>query len=387
MSRRASSLVVTADDCTGALETAATCADMGWDAAVTRSGPLPDAACSVLDLGTRHVGVDVAAARVRHVAERYHVHAHKIDSALRGNWDVEVMTYVASGRLVLLIPAHPEAGRTCVGGVVRVHGVPVHRTEHGADPRSSARSSRPAARLEGSVELAGGAVERWLAGPRSGAPIAVADASTVAEIEHLIGMVHRAGAGVGVGDSDSDVLVCGPSAVIRALAGCAGLAARPALPTLHPPALVVIGSRHRASRDQLEALRTGGVAVFEPGGVPDRPGWIAAPTGRVVALATDPLVALDPDEAARSLAAAAHASLAADAFPLGDRFRTVVLVGGDTAGAFIGERPVRVHGTRELGVAQGTIEIDGREIAIVAKPGAFGDDGTLVRLMNELAPA
>ncbi|TPW14523.1 MAG: hypothetical protein FD127_1372, partial [Acidimicrobiaceae bacterium] len=35
MSRRASSLVVTADDCAGALETAATCADMGWDAAVT----------------------------------------------------------------------------------------------------------------------------------------------------------------------------------------------------------------------------------------------------------------------------------------------------------------------------------------------------------------
>ncbi|MFM2069950.1 MAG: hypothetical protein RLZZ623_213 [Actinomycetota bacterium] len=347
-------LMVTADDCTGALETAASCADVGWPTLMSRTTSADASGCVVFDLATRHLHPEDAAARVGAVAATYRVDAHKIDSTLRGNWDAEVMAYVRSGRRVLLVPAHPAAGRTCSDGIVRVNGVPVHESEHGDDRRSMTRTSRPSTVLVGSVEVSGSQVGRWVA-DRRGPAVAIADATTVRELEIVMDAVAS---------EDPAVMVCGPSAAIRALAARRsphqGLVGASGSPVLRLPVLVVVGSRHQVSRAQVASL--------------------ASSNAFITVLTTDPDEETDPEHVANTLASRAHRALAAQRFP------TVVLVGGDTAGAFLGERSVRVFGSLELGVAQGVVVIDGVEVAVVAKPGAFGDETTLVRLIAEMSP-
>jgi uncharacterized protein YgbK (DUF1537 family) len=62
---------------------------------------------------------------------------------------------------------------------------------------------------------------------------------------------------------------------------------------------------------------------------------------------------------------------------------TIVLIGGDTAEACIGDRTVRVVGSLDVGVAIGAMQIDGATLTVVAKPGAFGSANTLVDLMSD----
>jgi uncharacterized protein YgbK (DUF1537 family) len=154
-------LLVAADDRTGALETAATLADrLGTPIAVSAwpavSRPAPDEFV-VIDLGTRHLSPGEARARVGDLPTTGRA-AHKLDSALRGNWPEDLAAYVEH-RPVLLVPALPEQGRTCVGGVVLQHGRPVHEGDAGTDVRRRVTSSRPtellrAAGVHEVVELA-----------------------------------------------------------------------------------------------------------------------------------------------------------------------------------------------------------------------------------------
>jgi uncharacterized protein YgbK (DUF1537 family) len=60
----------------------------------------------------------------------------KIDSALRGHIgaELEAMMEVLDLPFSFIVPAFPEQGRVTVGGVHRIHGVPVAETEMGRDP-------------------------------------------------------------------------------------------------------------------------------------------------------------------------------------------------------------------------------------------------------------
>jgi uncharacterized protein YgbK (DUF1537 family) len=63
--------------------------------------------------------------------------------------------------------------------------------------------------------------------------------------------------------------------------------------------------------------------------------------------------------------------------------RSVILVGGDTAAAFIGDSVVRVFGSISAGVSLGEADICGRLLRVAAKPGGFGVPNTLVDLVAE----
>ena len=60
----------------------------------------------------------------------------KIDSVLRGNIAVEVMTLVNSLEMeaAIIFPAFPSEERTTVGGFQLLKGVPIQRTEFSRDP-------------------------------------------------------------------------------------------------------------------------------------------------------------------------------------------------------------------------------------------------------------
>lgn len=368
-------LTVSADDCTGALESAALCADAGWRTTMTAStvdpvpAPVGTATCVVVDLRSRHLTGAEAAARLAAVARRRGHRAHKIDSTLRGNWADELTAAAAGGSRVVLIPAYPEAGRACRGGVVLEHGVPVDRTAHGRDPRSPSRTSRPASLLPGAVELSGAAELRaWLAA--GDGRVAVVDATTRADVDELVAasLAH------------DDVLVAGPAAVIGAVARTHPAAPRPSVPRtraarLVRPVLVVVGSAHPASHAQVDALAAAGVPVVEPtptgdAGVPDAPVLV---------------LAAPPERGDAHAGASGALATAARQLVRSGRVATVVVVGGDTAEAVIGDALVSVHGSLGVGIALASVRLEGHELALVTKPGGFGGPATLVDLMSPMS--
>ncbi len=342
-------LLVTADDSTGATEAAAACADAGLDVNAVPFGvqapvPAPAHGCVVVDLRSRHLPPDEARRRMLETTAENH-RMHKIDSTLRGNWATEIATVVEGGRRVVLIPSHPLAGRVCIGGVVYVDGVPVAESELGNDPRLPVHSSRPGESL-GGVELDGSAaLTEWLARSRSGA--AIVDARTLAEIEQLVTIAL---------DAD-DVLLAGPASVVGAVAqtttpGNSG--AHLPEPRLPKPIVVVSASLHPVSRAQIAEVERAGIDVV---------------TSSVVRGGDSEVVAAEVAERAHRLVAERHA-------------RCVILVGGDTAEAFIGDSVVRVFGSIDVGVSLGEARIRGTLLRIASKPGGFGTANTLVDLVN-----
>jgi uncharacterized protein YgbK (DUF1537 family) len=352
--RRALSLVdrlmVTADDSTGATEAGAACADAGLTVHVVPFGVVDDArpsthGCVVVDLRSRHITEAQARQRITATTTTAH-RMHKIDSTLRGNWAVELAALVELRRRVVLIPSHPRAGRICTGGVVFVNGVPVADSELGNDPRLPVRSSRPIESLPG-TELAGPeALDAWLR--QSDAGVAIVDATTLAEIDKLVAIALGA----------SDVVVSGPASVVGAFASiCAHGDATVHLPEpwLPKPVVVVCASLHPVSRAQIAKVAEAGIDVVTSSQFRDT----------------------DPEAIAGEVAERAHQLVAArDA-------RSVILVGGDTAEAFIGDSVVRVFGSIDVGVSLGDAQVRGRTLRVASKPGGFGTPNTLVDLVTK----
>ena len=363
-----------ADDRTGANETAGACAELrcgsvpvlAWSR-VERSSGLHDPVV-VLDLESRHLDPALAEDRVVDVAQRAVGAigrgmrlAHKIDSTLRGNWAVEIVaSQQRTGVPVMVVPAFPAAGRTCRGGVVFDGAVPVAEGPAGDDVRQPVRSSEPSRHL-----IAAGAervvsvrsadeLRSWAVGATGG--IAVCDAATDDDLSALAAIWAK----------HPNALFAGTAASVAAAASClVGYrdptdVPRPSLP-LEGPVLVVCGSLHPAARRQLDVLGARTAELQE---------------GQVDCIATPvPKTASVSDGAARR-----HAKLLAEAARIAiarRRYATVIVLGGDTAAAMLGDEPMIVHGILAAGAAWG----HHRGAVLVTRPGGFGDDAALADLV------
>ncbi len=358
-------IVVGADDRTGALETAGAIADAVGEpvTVVTDVSDLyhSQARANVVDVASRHESADVAAARAAALEfAGAGAHLHKIDSTLRGNWAHELVArHRESGRPVLLVPALPALGRTCVGGVVLVHGRPVHEGATGADARGGPSASRPAALLgaAGAGDVAelthDDAVAAWFERPTG---MAVADAATD---EDLARIGHRWSRRV-------DVLLAGTSAMLAAGAS-GGARQRRERPTLAAErVLIVSGSLHPGARQQIERVVAAGANRVH-GTPPDRHG--------VVVVESD-MVPTPVDSAAAARAAVVLAMTAEHVIATWHPDAVVVL-GGDTTAALLGDGPVTVRGTLAPGAAWA--RIDG--CIVVTRAGGFGDETALADLV------
>ena len=440
-------LFVAADDRTGALETAGMCADAGCGEAVAGSAAalariglaeLLGYETVVVDVGSRHLAPAVAAVRAGDTAglvtaERL---AYKIDSTLRGNWAVELVArWSSSGQRILLVPAFPDVGRTCVDGVVLEHGQPVAAGHAGTDPLAPIHSSRPADHLA----LAGApavaycadsvATEAWLRG--SGEPFAVCDATTHDDLASigrmwaafgphvlLAGTAATIAAGARALDGNVtdnnideppdersiDRLFAGPALVGRALVG-AGEHVRRVRGEWHRQgaALVICGSLNAVSRRQIEELvADGAVAAVIDFDQPAGPGQpanavppdtdlrlvIAALTGGGIAvLTTTDSRQRDGSGASvvdRLVDGTAHArQLGRLGWELAESLRvpTIVVIGGDTAEAVIGDQALVVSGTIAVGAPLSAFHGSATP-AIITKAGGFGHPLTLVELLD-----
>jgi uncharacterized protein YgbK (DUF1537 family) len=404
-------LHVIADDLTGACDVAA--ALLPWPAAITVH---PDAS------GGRARTGDAATLTVRNTQSRtlppaeatYRVRAalaplgaafrgivlKKIDTGLRGSLGAEIdgaMDALGTTEAFVL-PAIPEVGRTTVGGVQLIDGVPVHRTAFRDDPENPVRDAcvarvieatscrRAAAVALDTVRRPGAVVECVDAGRAAGASIFVLDAETDTDLARAVAALLV---------RPRPLLLVGSIGLARAL--------RRALPadSAPPPSsrehraagtgvLVVTGSAHPVARAQrVHAARCEGLTVLEVGPDADadavaREAGALLARGCGVALTTPDTVVPGSERASVDvLRAVACGALAIT------RTRGLVLVGGETAFRVLdGLGHPRITIERRLGplVVQGRL-LDGEHegLCVVTKGGSSGEEALLARLVAVLA--
>lgn len=293
-------MIVGADDRTGALEVAGSCAAAGGAVEVT-VWPARPVADGVVDLGTRELDPASAAQRAAAFAPA----AWKLDSRLRGNWPAELRALATTTeRAVWVVAALPSMGRICVDGVVR---------------SSTEVFGRPGKAL-------GDAAIVW-------------DAVTAADLAD-VGARWRA-----LPERERPVLAGTSAAVAAAVAPDAA----PQPSRLPAPIVVACGSLHPAARAELGSLPPG-----------------------VVVVATDPERVVEPERAAQALAEQLHRI-----GPIG----TLVIVGGATAAAVLGDGPVLVGGLLAPGVPWAR-RPDGAGPLIVTRSGGFHGPAALAPLLE-----
>ena len=326
--------MVAADDRTGAFEVAALFAAVVGPVRVT-VGVAPEGS-GVVDLGSRGLATEDAAARAALVDSAPSTWtAHKIDSTLRGNWAAELLARATvSGRRVVVVPGWPDLGRTCVGGVVKVHGEAI----------GSLLDHMPDARLV--ADEVG--LREWLA---DDGEVAVCDVPDTAAMLALASVV-----------ADAGVMIAGPAGPLGAsfaahfahFAHFARFDPAP-MPTIDGPILVICGSAHAASHEQIERL-TASRPDINILSAPDAEGPLHARVAHALA--------------EQALARAAQA-----------RPSTIVILGGDTAAAFLGDEPRVVGGTVAVGMPW-SHDAQGRGPLVITKAGGFGGSDALVELLR-----
>ena len=140
------SLLTIADDLTGALEVGAKFAAYDLPATVVTDidrKPVAQPFAFIVDLETRHVTEEEAAACTRKVAALARDSSVgllyiKTDSTLRGNIGAQfrAIEQLFPEQRIVYVPAYPDMGRTVKNGKLFVNGKLVHETEFANDPRS-----------------------------------------------------------------------------------------------------------------------------------------------------------------------------------------------------------------------------------------------------------
>jgi uncharacterized protein YgbK (DUF1537 family) len=384
-----------ADDLTGACDAGAPFCGRG------RVGVFTDAARAgagwevlAADTESRALPPAEAAGRVREVAGQLGPRLDegllfkKIDSTLRGpvGAELEALLHATGRRRALVCPAFPEQQRTVAHGLLYVSGVPAHESPVGSDreyPHGTSRVtdivarglSRPVRHLSlGQVRGEDEALVQRMGG--TGQEIIVADAETNADLAALAraALAHP------------DLVLAGSAGLAQPVAAALGYAGPPAPLPQGRAWLIVAGSRHPATRLQIEALRGAGTA----GAWLDAPGEPAVDhlvrelgRGRPVFLITGDGIAPAPDA---HTAMAARLGRLATAIVARSRPDLVVATGGETAHALLealGASRLDLLGAPRPGLALGDVVVDSTAtLRLLTKAGGFGGPGLLLALLE-----
>lgn len=272
------SILIIADDLTGAADSAVQFRQAGFSAVVlaqpaSHRSAWPRAQVVSLSLNTRNASPAAVrriwerqAPTIRALAQDALVY-QKIDSTLRGHPALEVRLLLGclGAASAIVVPAFPKLGRHTVDGVHRVYGVPLAETEYSRTRRRSRPTSHlpdllaagddarpihlPWQVIEGGVEV----VAQWLR-ERLDEPcrLITADAAD----EHHLDILTQA-----VLPLVGRVLLVGSAGWAERLAmACKGLLAD--MPT-GPGALGVVGSLSAIATRQVEVASEAGVTVVQ----------------------------------------------------------------------------------------------------------------------------
>ncbi|SKA34368.1 four-carbon acid sugar kinase family protein [Consotaella salsifontis] len=324
----------------------------------------------------------------------------KVDSTLRGNIGAEIAAVLAATnkRIALVAPALPHSGRTIVGGMAFVDGVPLAETECGRDPFTPVLSSDvreiiacqtnlPVRLLPLDVIREGG--ERLVAAVHEAqqsaeVAILVCDAETDADL-----------AALDIFSSDPNVLYVGSSGLLSALTPS------PANTIPAAPFLMVVGSLNSVSQAQADAFVTRAtpleIVVDGQRALTDAAGALAAASASLaeagdlafrhilLRCAPAPSNGMSAIEAGRRIADCLSAA-ALEIMTVSPQ-RNVFATGGDMSAhllAAAGAKAVRLAGEAEPGIPFGFIvggRLDGT--CLVSKAGGFGEPDALSRLTTK----
>lgn len=393
-----------ADDLSGALEAGAAYRARGWRVTLSLVDEAPAASegqlCAFTS-ETRDLPPAAAGSRLRELLGGWRERGadllfKKIDSTLRGPVGAELLALseVLAPPLIVLCPANPAVGRTVRNGELFVNGVPLAQTDFAGDAiwpstTSSVQELLHQQGLRGAVRLKLDDLRAGFAAPVVSAALAsphrvmFSDAETTADLTALVQAVRA--------------LV--PAAVfVGAGALAAVLAADSASPVAHPPAapavdlrwLMLCGSRHEASRRQLDHLaRHTGFPVRQV--IVGRSSLEPEIDATVEALKDHRAVAVGFGAEGGSATENARLLLeAVEQFVIGfhRRSRDVAyfLTGGETAWTAcqaLQGRWLEIDHEVEPGVVAGTLHpTSGKPVPIMTKPGGFGNESLLARLVN-----
>jgi uncharacterized protein YgbK (DUF1537 family) len=397
-------LLIIADDLSGAADCAIAFASAGLSTVVTldASHDTGDASVVAIDTDTRRLSASQAAERtlmacqtLRKPAQRLY---KKIDSTLRGNWAAEVASLQSLAGLAIVAPAFPATGRTTVEGKVLVNGQPLESTDTWKLEHAD-RSADIAALLEGAglrtaklglstlrgdaaalarhiVEIAGGDTQAL-----------IVDAQTTEDLQALA---------IVTVSIDEPLFWVGSGGLAREIAGLPAMARNAAqspesVREKHAPTLVLVGSLSGVSERQCAMLKERasiGELVVPPAVLrqgkahADWAGWEIR-IGEYLRRGDDLLLRIGRDEAFDPAEGARLSTLlAAMVRPHFAHVGGLVATGGETARAMLGAVGIgslQLLCEIEAGVAFGRpiSSREGHHPGVVTKAGAFGTDHAL----------
>jgi uncharacterized protein YgbK (DUF1537 family) len=375
---------IIADDLTGAADAAAAYGPTHSSSVVldVRS-TWPDAQILSINTESRYLAPAEAATAVTTAVDqslRQHRRVFKkIDSLLRGNVGVEVAATLArlrQGRgkgLAVVAPAFPGTGRTTLGGIVHVNGVPHTAGNYDCGVAAALAAGGLTAEV---AETSGRTPDELAAHLRDvqdrGIDAVVLDAVSDADLTAIAAAADLL---------DFPVLLVGSGGLAGHIAPRQeAAAARNAQVRPVSRTLTVIGSYSGLARQQTDALVAAGAehitldhATLDGTAVPDLVAQAMARTD--VVLTPDPMGAVDKSQALLVAEALARATAAG----IG-HCDALVLTGGETATAVLkalGAGSFTVLGEIEPGVVMSLLPEP--LPLLVTKAGAFGDAGTLAR--------
>jgi uncharacterized protein YgbK (DUF1537 family) len=397
-------LLIIADDLSGAADCAIAFASAGLSTVVTldASHDTGDASVVAIDTDTRRLSASQAAERtlmacqtLRKPAQRLY---KKIDSTLRGNWAAEVASLQSLAGLAIVAPAFPATGRTTVEGKVLVNGQPLESTDTWKLEHAD-RSADIAALLEGAglrtaklglSTLRGdaAALARHIVGIAGGDTQAlIVDAQTTEDLQALATVTMSI---------DESLFWVGSGGLAREIAGLPAMAKNAAqrpesVREKHAPTLVLVGSLSGVSERQCAMLKERasiGELVVPPAVLrqgkahADWAGWEIR-IGEYLRRGDDLLLRIGRDEAFDPAEGARLSTLlAAMVRPHFAHVGGLVATGGETARAMLGAVGIgslQLLCEIEAGVAFGRpiSSREGHRPGVVTKAGAFGTDHAL----------
>jgi uncharacterized protein YgbK (DUF1537 family) len=389
-------IAVIADDLTGAADSGVQFVHAGYRAAVyfrATEMVADDLDAVAFDTDSRALPAGFAAKRVldaAHVARRARMVYKKLDSTLRGNVAAELVVALGGARRerVVVAPAFPAAGRTTVGGIQRVRGVPVDETEMANDPNTPLSEAHVPSLLADAFSSVGALSVENLADLElvrktlEDYECVVADAERNADLETLVRAVS----------DPATVLWAGSAGLALALGSVyPGPCARYAGVERGPvrPVLVVVGSLSGVVREQVRRLVGAYGNVDIPVGVGEADAVQEAVESAREALAGGACAVVRSPEERSASSESVLGSLAEVAVLLSEEelFEGMVLTGGATAVGVarrLGASGIRLEGELEAGIPIGAL-IGPRPYPVVTKAGGFGGPDTLVGAVEALS--
>ncbi|MBY6682394.1 4-hydroxythreonine-4-phosphate dehydrogenase PdxA [Rhodococcus sp. BP-316] len=362
------SLVVLADDLSGAAEVAGVFLDRTSDVSLTLDAVIGSAAVSVVDLDTRAMAAEqtelLVSSALRSVPSGGRVLA-KIDSLLRGNVAATVRALSERGP-VIVAGGLPLLNRVVRDGVLHVDGVPLADTD-----LWHAEFDEPPESLPHMLDAPLVTIDTLSAA----AGVVVCDIESDADLDAVVAAVAER----------PDVILVGTSALAAAVArGLDGSAEPRTVACTGDPVLVVVGTASSVAVEQVRRLVEDGVRLLTVdagdvlAGLADARELSSALRDGSVALTVTGSV-----DVARtrdlSVALAEYVRAGADGLSV-----DLALTGGETARAVI--TALGIDTLRPLGHVHygAVVSVDPRGRRVVTRPGSFGDRESLSAIHSYL---